>query len=51
MFMEERVKVTWPLTAREAIVHYLLFEYLQDDLIVVLTNTVGIDIANLILHL
>ncbi|KAG4402424.1 hypothetical protein GLYMA_02G193200v4 [Glycine max] len=35
-----RVKVSWPLSLREAIVHYYLFEYFQDDLIVVLTNSV-----------
>lgn len=38
--LEERVKVSWPLSLREAIVHYYLFEYFQDDLIVVLTNSV-----------
>ncbi|KAK3227052.1 hypothetical protein Dsin_006914 [Dipteronia sinensis] len=36
-----RVKVTWPLSAREAIVHYFLFEYIQDDLIVVLLNSIS----------
>ncbi|XP_027365085.1 uncharacterized protein LOC113872062 [Abrus precatorius] len=36
-----RVKVSWPLSTREAIVHYYLFEYFQDDLIVVLTNSVS----------
>ncbi|KAK7268117.1 hypothetical protein RIF29_20804 [Crotalaria pallida] len=35
-----RVKVSWPLSMREAILHYYLFEYFQDDLIVVLTNSV-----------
>ncbi|KAI4348856.1 hypothetical protein L6164_009526 [Bauhinia variegata] len=30
----------WPLTTREAVVHYYLFEYFQDDLIVVLLKTV-----------
>ncbi|KAL2327330.1 hypothetical protein Fmac_020757 [Flemingia macrophylla] len=35
-----RMKVSWPLSLREAIVHYYLFEYFQDDLIVVLTNSV-----------
>ncbi|MED6182475.1 hypothetical protein PIB30_028741 [Stylosanthes scabra] len=35
-----RMKVSWPLSMREAIVHYYLFEYFQDDLIVVLTNSV-----------
>ncbi|KAG5003320.1 hypothetical protein JHK86_027459 [Glycine max] len=36
-----RVKVSWPLSLREAIVHYYLFEYFQDDLVVVLTNSVS----------
>nr|KYP56973.1 hypothetical protein KK1_003224 [Cajanus cajan] len=35
-----RMKVPWPLSAREAIVHYYLFEYFQDDLVVVLLKTV-----------
>ncbi|XLS53011.1 hypothetical protein HN51_013688 [Arachis hypogaea] len=34
------MKVSWPLSMREAIAHYYLFEYFQDDLIVVLTNSV-----------
>jgi hypothetical protein len=34
------VKVTWPLTARETVVHYVLFEYLQDGLVVVVASTV-----------
>ncbi|KAF3442773.1 hypothetical protein FNV43_RR16690 [Rhamnella rubrinervis] len=36
-----RVKVSWPLSAREAVVHYFLFEYLEDDLVVVLLNTIS----------
>ncbi|ESW17766.1 hypothetical protein PHAVU_007G266400 [Phaseolus vulgaris] len=36
-----RMKVSWPLSMREAVVHYYLFEYFQDDLIVVLTNSVS----------
>lgn len=40
VFSEERVKVAWPLSAREALVHYFFFEYFQDDLIVILVNTV-----------
>ncbi|XP_022766929.1 uncharacterized protein LOC111311636 isoform X2 [Durio zibethinus] len=36
-----RVKVAWPLSAREALVHYFFFEYFQDDLIVILVNTVS----------
>ncbi|CAK7342107.1 unnamed protein product [Dovyalis caffra] len=36
-----RVKVTWPLTAREAVLHYVLFEYLQDGLVVVIASTIS----------
>ncbi|XP_027938862.1 uncharacterized protein LOC114193313 isoform X2 [Vigna unguiculata] len=36
-----RMKVPWPLSTREAIVRYYLFEYFQDDLVVVLLNTVS----------
>ncbi|XP_023539673.1 uncharacterized protein LOC111800288 isoform X1 [Cucurbita pepo subsp. pepo] len=36
-----RVKVSWPLSTREIIVHYFLFEYLQDDLIIVLLNSIS----------
>ncbi|XP_012485709.1 uncharacterized protein LOC105799603 isoform X2 [Gossypium raimondii] len=36
-----RVKVAWPLSAREALVHYFFFEYFQDDLIVILVNTIS----------
>ncbi|CAL5207494.1 unnamed protein product [Lathyrus oleraceus] len=35
-----RMKVSWPLSMREAVVHYYLFEYFQEDLVVVLTNSV-----------
>ncbi|KAK7337338.1 hypothetical protein VNO77_17905 [Canavalia gladiata] len=35
-----RMKLPWPLSTREAIVHYYLFEYFQDDLVVVLLKTV-----------
>lgn len=40
IFLKARVKVSWPLSTREIIVHYFLFEYFQDDLIVVLLNSV-----------
>ncbi|XVF55900.1 hypothetical protein PTKIN_Ptkin06aG0073500 [Pterospermum kingtungense] len=36
-----RVKVAWPLSTREALVHYFFFEYFQDDMIVVLLNTIS----------
>ena len=42
MFLEERMKIPWPLSAREAVVHYFVFEYFEDDLVVVLLNTVVI---------
>nr|POE77170.1 hypothetical protein CFP56_64454 [Quercus suber] len=35
------MKLSWPLSTREAVVHYFLFEYFQDDLIVVLLNTIS----------
>ncbi|KAJ9181268.1 hypothetical protein P3X46_009414 [Hevea brasiliensis] len=41
-----RVKVTWPLSAREAVVHYFSFEYLKDGLVVVLVNTIS-DLENI----
>ncbi|KAE9621723.1 putative START-like domain-containing protein [Lupinus albus] len=36
-----RMKVPWPLSTREVIVHYYVFEYFQDDLIVVILNSVS----------
>ncbi|XP_031397498.1 uncharacterized protein LOC116208286 isoform X2 [Punica granatum] len=36
-----RVKVSWPLSAREALVQLFEFEYFQDDLIIVLLNTIN----------
>lgn len=41
-YLEERMKVSWPLSAREALVHFFEFDYFQDDLVVVLLNTVGV---------
>ncbi|KAK7284762.1 hypothetical protein RJT34_19515 [Clitoria ternatea] len=35
-----RMKVPWPLSTREAIVNYYLFEYFQDDSVVVLLKSV-----------
>lgn len=40
------MKVSWPLSTREAVLHYFLFEYFQDDLIVVLLNTVELEILS-----
>ena len=34
------MKVPWPLSERELIVHYFLFEYFKDGLVVVLLNSV-----------
>ncbi|KAK9290902.1 hypothetical protein L1049_009081 [Liquidambar formosana] len=36
-----RMKLSWPLSAREALVHFFEFEYFQDDLIIVLANTIS----------
>lgn len=36
-----RVKVSWPLSAREAVVHFFEFEYFQDDLIIVILNSIS----------
>ncbi|KAL0008026.1 hypothetical protein SO802_009528 [Lithocarpus litseifolius] len=36
-----RMKLSWPLSSREAVVHYFLVEDFQDDLIVVLLNTIS----------
>ncbi|KAI3933534.1 hypothetical protein MKX01_032639 [Papaver californicum] len=35
-----RVKITWPLSAREVIVHYLEIEYFEGDLVIGLLNSV-----------
>ncbi|GFP94943.1 hypothetical protein PHJA_001638700 [Phtheirospermum japonicum] len=36
-----RMKVSWPLSSREALVHYFALEYFKDGLIVVLLNTIS----------
>ncbi|KDP36083.1 hypothetical protein JCGZ_08727 [Jatropha curcas] len=36
-----RVKITWPLSAREVVAHYFLFEYLKDGLVVALVNSIS----------
>ncbi|KAL7096431.1 hypothetical protein ACP275_10G078500 [Erythranthe tilingii] len=36
-----RMKVSWPLSSREALVHYFVFEYFQDGLVVVLLNSIS----------
>ncbi|XP_009626382.1 uncharacterized protein [Nicotiana tomentosiformis] len=36
-----RMKLSWPLSAREALIHFFVFEYFQDGLIVVLLNSIS----------
>ncbi|XP_060196595.1 uncharacterized protein LOC132625944 isoform X1 [Lycium barbarum] len=36
-----RMKLSWPLSAREALVHFFVFEYFQEGLIVVLINSIS----------
>ncbi|KAL3628126.1 hypothetical protein CASFOL_027172 [Castilleja foliolosa] len=36
-----RMKFSWPLSSREALVHYFALEYFKDGLIVVLLNTIS----------
>ncbi|WOK92228.1 hypothetical protein Cni_G00919 [Canna indica] len=36
-----RVKVPWPISDREALLHYFEIEYLEEDLILVLINTLS----------
>ncbi|KAK2990081.1 hypothetical protein RJ640_000853 [Escallonia rubra] len=36
-----RMKLSWPLSGREAVVHYYVFEYFQDDLIIVLIKSIS----------
>ncbi|XP_051150364.1 uncharacterized protein LOC127264858 isoform X2 [Andrographis paniculata] len=40
-----RMKVPWPLSSREALVHYFTYEYFPDGLVVVLLNTIS-DVEN-----
>lgn len=36
-----RVKVAWPVSDREALMHYFEIEYLKEDLIIILLNTIS----------
>ncbi|XP_023637146.1 uncharacterized protein LOC17881342 isoform X2 [Capsella rubella] len=36
-----RMKVPWPLTDREVILHYFFFEFFKDGLVVILLNTIS----------
>ncbi|PIA54236.1 hypothetical protein AQUCO_00900646v1 [Aquilegia coerulea] len=39
--IQMRVKVAWPLSAREMILHYFVLEYFEEDLIIVLLNSIS----------
>lgn len=41
-----RMKVPWPVSAREALVHYFVLEYFQDDIVVVLLTSLS-DLENI----
>ncbi|CAN8298404.1 unnamed protein product [Cochlearia groenlandica] len=36
-----RMKVPWPLSNREIVLHYFLFDYSKDGLVVIVTNTIS----------
>ncbi|KAJ9554850.1 hypothetical protein OSB04_009464 [Centaurea solstitialis] len=36
-----RMKLSWPLSTREALVHYVTLDYFQDGLMIVLLNTIS----------
>ncbi|XP_043714606.1 uncharacterized protein LOC122662946 isoform X2 [Telopea speciosissima] len=36
-----RMKFSWPLSAREAVVHFIELEFFEDDLVIVLVNSVS----------
>ncbi|XP_071697506.1 uncharacterized protein [Rutidosis leptorrhynchoides] len=36
-----RMKISWPISAREALIHYVSLDYIQDDLIIVLLNSIS----------
>ncbi|XP_057784690.1 uncharacterized protein LOC131002036 [Salvia miltiorrhiza] len=36
-----RMKLSWPMSGREVIVHYFTFEYFQDGLVVVILNSIS----------
>lgn len=39
-YVEERMKVAWPVSDREALLHYFEIEYFKEDLVIILLNTV-----------
>ncbi|EAZ18777.1 hypothetical protein OsJ_34304 [Oryza sativa Japonica Group] len=40
-YLEERVKVPWPVSEREALLHYFELEYLKEDLVIVIMKTIS----------
>ncbi|AQK58350.1 hypothetical protein ZEAMMB73_Zm00001d052922 [Zea mays] len=40
-YLEERVKVPWPVSEREAILHYFELEYLKEDVVIVIMKTLS----------
>ncbi|CAM0873810.1 unnamed protein product [Alopecurus aequalis] len=46
-----RVKVPWPVSEREALLHYFQFEYLKEDLVIVIMKTISdLDKINMQTH-
>ncbi|XP_043702368.1 uncharacterized protein LOC122652638 isoform X2 [Telopea speciosissima] len=41
-----RMKFSWPLSAREAVMHFLELEFFEDDLVIVLMNSIS-DLQNI----
>ena len=41
-YLEERMKVPWPVSEREALLHYFELEYLKEDVVIVIMKTVRI---------
>ena len=39
-YLEERMKVPWPVSEREALLHYFELEYLKEDVVIVIMKTV-----------
>jgi hypothetical protein len=38
-----RVKAPWPLTDREAVLQFFVFEYFKDDLVIILLNSIEVE--------
>ncbi|KAF2556862.1 hypothetical protein F2Q68_00017918 [Brassica cretica] len=39
--LKKRMKVPWPMANREAILHFFLFEYFKDGLVIILLNSIS----------